>query len=542
MPGIAEGTPRIGTNGNKIYVTHNDRNSLKEGYNVGKISVIRNDRFGFTMQVDLKGAGLFGVMERPAPFGPISAVHEDANGAEKLYFGESWGKGESKFGLLYEFNGTHVIGLRRLSWSTIIQPVLSSDGKSMWIGGTGSSLHAWLANKPFTSQPSWSNTLGSNPKPIMQAPIVASENDSVFVLTHDRQIFCLKATTGEKIWANDGLLAKPDVMHLSGDATILYTVGADEGKVTRFHARTGRVIDMQSCHEIRNLEFCTMPVEGDVSVSQGGDRLSFATIYGDLYILNFGVVDFLLKPTGAPSVAPTTEPTTTVTRNPSLHPSLNPTKNPSYSPRLEPSSIPSIAPTRKPTGKHSRNPNQSPSTNAPSDSTLSPSMSPAASRHGSSSNMTPSPQLVDTPVFTPNAAPAESPVLSPATPVFPPVPLTENPSGPSVESKSSPPNIGVPSLQVEANSAFDQELEIDDLKIEAMLTSLMSDEQGASNSSTGYQSLVIAVVVVLVLVSFFSVGILIAQLRTLRGDRWLELPNTNEEREPGFDWQVRHVD
>jgi hypothetical protein len=108
----------------------------------------------------------------------------------------------------------------------------------------------------------------------------------------------------------------------------------------------------------------------------------------------------------------------------------------------------------------------------------------------------------------------------------------------SVESKTRPPNIGAPSLQIEA----DQELAIDNLKFEAMLTSLMSDEQGTSNSSTGNESLLITVVVVLALVAFFSLAILVAQLQSLCGDRWLELPNVNEEREPGFDWQVRHVD
>ena len=542
MPGITEGTPRIGANGNNIYVTHNDRSSLKEGYNVGKISVIQNDRFGFATQVDLNGAGLFGVMERPAPFGPLSVVRQDAKGADKLYFGESWGKGESKFGLLYEFNGTHVTGLRRLDWSTITPPILSSDGKSMWVGGTASSLHAWVANKPFTSQPSWSITLGSNAKPVMQAPLVTSENDSVFVLTHDGQIVCLNSTTGEKIWANDGILANPNVMQLSGDETILYTVGADEGKVSRFHARTGRVVDEQSCHKIRNLDFCTMPIEGDISVSQGGDRLFFATIYGDLYILNFGALDLLLEPTVAPSAAPTSEPTIPVTPNPSLHPSLKPTKNPSFSPRLDPSSIPSVAPTRKPSHKVTRNPSQNQSTNAPSDPLRSPSTSPAASRHGPSSPMTPSPQLVDAPVVSPNTAPAASPILSPATPNFSPVAVTENPSVPSVKSKTIQPNIGSPSLQTGAKSAIDQESAIVDLNVEVMLTPLMSDEQGASTSSSGDESLVIAVVVVLVLVAFFSVGVLIAQLRTLRRDRWLELPNANEERESGFDWQFRHVD
>jgi hypothetical protein len=206
VAGVAVGTPQISTDGS-AYVVHNDFSpEIHGGYNFGKLSVV-DDRFGLARSIDLNGASLFGVagVEREAPFGPLSSTARSPDDPDaKLYFGESWGNGEAAFGLLYEFDGTDVTGLTRVNWSTVTPPIVSTDGKSMWLGGSGSSVHGWVENRPFKSQPSWSINLGSGPRAIEFEILPTVDNELLFVLTPHHQVFCLNATTGGIIWENNG--------------------------------------------------------------------------------------------------------------------------------------------------------------------------------------------------------------------------------------------------------------------------------------------------------------------------------------------------
>ena len=546
VPGIAEGTPQITADGNNIYVTHNDI-GLDDEYTVGKLSLIRNDRFGLVSPIDLDGAGLFGVMERPAPFSPLSAAIQNGGTGHRLYFGESWGEGGSSFGFLYEFNGTHVSGLRRADFSTITPPVLSTDGKSLWVGGTASSVHAWVNNKPFTSPPTWSTTLGSTERPLRHAPILSADNDMLFVVTHERKVFCLDAKTGGKRWSNDGLIASPDVMRLSGDETILVTIGTDEGVVTQFSAQTGRILFQLSCHEIRDSEFCTMPIEGDVSVSRGGDQINFASIYGDVYLLTLDPPDFVFDPTASPSFAPTNDPTIKFKSIQSLHPSIGLSETPSLSsdaPSMMPTNVPVIS-TKKPSSSPLPSPSLFPSNVA---GVLSPSNEDANTTSPLQNSGAPALAPASSPAFSPNFAPADMPFFSPAAtddpatkdgiPTAKPIVLATKPFSVSLS--------GAPSLLGTSNSPDSVPTEsTTDIKVsEVHLDSLM-DAQG--NVSTSHTSVFVYAALFLVLLTIVTaLGILVGRIWQRRVDRWHELPAVEKDGylkdETSFDLQTRFMD
>lgn len=292
VPGIAVGTPQI--SGGQVYVTHNDISPENGGYNNGKVTVIR--RYGLSSEIPRDVVGLFGVpLERQAPFGPLSVPIDN-----KMYFGESWGSGVSQFGVMYELDGTQVQGILRTDWSTVTPPTLSLDGESMWIGGSAFSVQGWV-NVSFTSQPSWSITLGVGSSPIASKVIVTSDNDLLFVLTPHHQIYCLNAETGDEIWSNDGQVVSPDAMELSGDDSTLFTIGTEAGIVARFDARTGRHLATVSCVDLWADQTCTMPVEGAFSVSNDAAKLIFGDSTGAIVALDVGVVDEPLSPTLAPT-------------------------------------------------------------------------------------------------------------------------------------------------------------------------------------------------------------------------------------------------
>jgi outer membrane protein assembly factor BamB len=530
VPGIAEGTPQIGADGNSIYVTHNDIGPDGE-YTVGKLSLIRNNQFGLVTQIDLDGAGLFGIMDRPAPFSPLSAAYHNEKSVQKLYFGESWGKGESSFGFLYEFNGTHVIGLRRADFSTITPPVLSADWKSMWVGGTASSVHAWVRNKPFTSPPTWSSTLGSSKKPLLHPPILSAENNMLFVLTHDRKIFCLDAMTGDKRWSNDGRSLSPNVIHLSGDETILFAIGTDKGNVTQFSARTGRILFELSCHEIRDSEFCAMPVEGGVSVSHSGDQINYASLYGDVYLLTLDPPDLLFSPTVFPSVAPTNDPTITSTANPSQEPSLSRSEKPSFSSKA-PSKIPTSAPNAATTIL--------PSSDQLASTSVFPSVGTKVPSQPTDDSNVPSPFAI---------SPAWSPAWSPSMPFFSPATTDVTPTGKPVVSLIKFPSgssTAAPSLLgTSISPAMVREESKMDLQVpEVQLASLMDAQESVSTNHSVVA--VFAALLLIVLTAVAALGILIGRMWERHADKWRELPTVNKDGnrydQLSYDLQARYFD
>ena len=150
LDGIAMGTPQIGIDGKRIYITHNTGTD----YLTGKLTMMENDMYGIRTEIPLQGAGGFGFADVAAPFGPIAVSIEQGNDA--VYWGESWAKGTAGYGTLYKYKDGTVIGLRRMPWSTTVAPTLSKDGKSLWIQGGAGLWNAWTSGQSFSKHPSWS--------------------------------------------------------------------------------------------------------------------------------------------------------------------------------------------------------------------------------------------------------------------------------------------------------------------------------------------------------------------------------------------------
>jgi hypothetical protein len=432
VPGIIQGTPQIGLDGKHIYLTHNvldDTANIEHKF--GKVSIIRPDRYGLVTTTEAVGAGLLSLLERPAPFSPLSSSYINKNGEETMYFTEAWSNGESPFGFLYQFNGTHIRGLRRTDFSSIVAPLLTSNGNSMFIVGTASSIYSWVDDdSQFTRQPTWSQVLGSTKQPIKQQPIVTPDGSVIYLLTRQREIFCVNAKTGDRIWVNDGKSTRPNVMQLSGDGSSLYSIGNDEGIITRYHASTGRILAQITCHELLYKTECTIPVEGSMYVSENGNKIKFASIYGDVYVIEFNEAAAYLSPTISPSFYPTFIPSEYATIRPSLVPSVNPTNLPSYLPSLDPTSKPSLIESEFPSFHPSFVPTVNPSFHPSFAPTLNPSFHPSLAPTVSPS-FDPSNAPTASPSFRQSYAPSFYPSFLPSFyPSFLPsfLPSSTNPS------------------------------------------------------------------------------------------------------------------
>jgi hypothetical protein len=537
VAGIAVGTPQISADGN-TYVVHNDFSpEIHGGYNFGKLSVV-DDRFGLARPVDLNGASLFGVegVEREAPFGPLSSTNRSPGDPDaKLYFGESWGNGEARFGLLYEFDGTHVTGLTRVGWSTVTPPTVSIDGKSMWHGGSGSSVHGWVKNRPFTSQPSWSINLGYGARAIESELLVTADNELLFVLTPHHQVFCLNATTGEKVWGNDGQVSAPTTMHISGNGSTLFTIGTDEGLVVQYDARTGRILSRISCHDVNNEEICTMPVEGALSVSYEGDEVYIGDVYGDVTVMNVDHVAYPLNPTSSPSASPSVDPAQ----------SALPTSSPSLAPTITHSILTTIRASVFPTPFTSSEP---PVAYMPVDAPvlITPTDTPVAPASASWPVLSPIHAI-----HSPTASPAHFPVLFPAMspallPVLSPVantnaaPVAVVSATPSVVSTVHPVLSNIPTASLQpSGQQFD--LNMLEASLDSFAAGAQSSTEQAPSKSVGSYFVAI-VVVVLAMLAVGSVGILVGRVWQHRHERWHVLRTADDDAWFGRDDASKNFD
>ena len=155
LDGIAMGTPQIGIDGKRIYITHN----TGADYLTGRLTMMENDMYGISTEIPLQGAGGFGFADVAAPFGPLAVSME--RDKDVVYWGESWAQGTAGYGTLYKYSDGTVIGLRRTPWSTTVAPTLSKDGKSLWIEGGAGLLNAWTSGQSFSKHPSWSENFSS---------------------------------------------------------------------------------------------------------------------------------------------------------------------------------------------------------------------------------------------------------------------------------------------------------------------------------------------------------------------------------------------
>ena len=331
IEGIVVQTPQIGTDGTRIYVTHN--NAKGRGY----FSIIDGEGERITRQ------------SNPKPFGPLTILSVDGN--DEIYWGESNGRGYSKSGRIYHHDSAlKITGVgHEIATSTEVPLILWREKKRrrMWLGGTSSTMHGWVDGQSFADAPSWSRqispSLRNSSYPI--ATPIASSPDGLrlYVASSSTSFYCFNAKNGNIIWASetyDSVFLNGAV--LSPDHSSVYTIQHRDGTVEKRSATTGKLIWSFNCTSIPGRHSsCQDSVEAEPSLSSTGNTMYYADIFGN--VVSLQVDD---SPTNPPSLSPTAEPSRrpSISMKPSLPlqnssaPSSEPTLSSSKS-SAEPSSI-----------------------------------------------------------------------------------------------------------------------------------------------------------------------------------------------------------
>ena len=353
IEGIVVQTPRIGTDGTRIYATHNDASGR------GYFSIIDTEGNRIARQ------------SSPKPFGPLTILSVDGN--DELYWGESNGRGYSDSGRIYHHDSTlKVTGVgHEIITSTVVPPVLWREKKRrrMWLGGMSSTMHGWVDGQSFADAPSWSRQLSPslrNSSYPIATPIASSPDGlRLYVASASTSLYCINAKNGNIHWraeTYDRVFLNGAVM--SPDYSSIYSIQHRDGTVEKRSAATGELIWSFNCTSIPGRHFaCQDSVEAEFSLSTAGNTLYYVDIWGQVVSLQ---VDN--SPTNSPSLTPTKWPSS----RPSISMDQSPSQNdsatsvePSYEaaisfePSAEPSASISATPTSLPS--FSREPNVEPS-------------------------------------------------------------------------------------------------------------------------------------------------------------------------------------
>ena len=81
-----------------------------------------------------------------AKYGPASLYTNENNGVDKLYWADAHDRGYATGGRIHVLVSDFLSAIhspRSFSSSSTVAPTLSSDGKKIWIGGRGATVHGW---------------------------------------------------------------------------------------------------------------------------------------------------------------------------------------------------------------------------------------------------------------------------------------------------------------------------------------------------------------------------------------------------------------
>lgn len=140
VEGIVEGTPLIGRDRSRIYVIHNT------GLHA-MLTVLESDGTLLVKLTDLQPM---------ARYGPASMV--SINGIDELYWADAhdWGYA-TRFRLFTIVSDSlQTNDTRSLASISMVAPTISTDGKSIWLGGRGATVHGWDGR---SLKPAWSTRL-----------------------------------------------------------------------------------------------------------------------------------------------------------------------------------------------------------------------------------------------------------------------------------------------------------------------------------------------------------------------------------------------
>uniref|UniRef100_A0A7S4V1S0 Circumsporozoite protein n=2 Tax=Ditylum brightwellii TaxID=49249 RepID=A0A7S4V1S0_9STRA len=312
-----------------------------------------------------------------------------------------------------------------LAWSSITRPIVSSDGLSVWLGGTAATLEGWVNIGEFLFstdlqsapiKPSWSATIQQNEKdpsqPLLSSGALSSDGRFLYITGASNSFYCLNARSGRIKWEHDEashqLIAEPKFsMRLELDQSVVYTIESLTGKVRQHDATSGTQNWEFDCSDLNDDIKCEDRVEAEFTLSSDGNILYYGDVSGNINAIQVAAFGIPLPPTESPSAGPTP----LLSAVPSMHPSVRPTTDvPTSTPSIFPahdqqemidSSAPSVhsssAPSALPSFGPSFVPSLSPSLLPSFIPSFSPSSEPSAIISFSPTNI-PSPQNLITPV------------------------------------------------------------------------------------------------------------------------------------------------
>lgn len=147
VDGAVEGTPLISSDGSWVYVISNTALHAI-------LTVLHSSDGSLVSQA---------TDPRPmAQYGPASMLTK--NGVDKLYWADANDRGYAEGGRMHvivsDFLEAGVHSQRSFASSSTVAPTISSDGKKIWIGGRGATIHGW--DDDTSLKPVWSTQLSQS--------------------------------------------------------------------------------------------------------------------------------------------------------------------------------------------------------------------------------------------------------------------------------------------------------------------------------------------------------------------------------------------
>ena len=363
LQGVVAGTPRVGSDAEHVYVTHNKGDQ-------GMFSTLSISSGGDTLyfyspatQPGVGGFAPVGISFTPIPDGNY------ANGFRNTNDFVSWANlpsgGEVVAGAIPK-GATHGFQLPRTgaeaqvqlltetSWSTRTPPTLSTDGQSMFYSVSAGSrraceVRAWPgplgknfgAGSAFNGKGSFQS---DGAQPSDSGIALSIDETKFFYASTANALYCINSNYGDIMWKDESL---PGVVKatpvVSPDGLYVYFITVD-GTVCAKDVETGATVWTMKNGSNPSVTADFAIDEDGVTLHYGVAESSKSTTYYELQLAD--IVSSTAEPTSAlpPSIATTDQPTLEMTEEPSTaEPTLPKSSQPTMSPVKASDSTPSTA-------------------------------------------------------------------------------------------------------------------------------------------------------------------------------------------------------
>lgn len=180
----------------------------------------------------------------------------------------------------------------------------------------------------------------------LNAPVVSSDGNLMYLVVASYNFFCISAQTRNTMWEDvsgrSGYTTEPRLFE-SGSDNIVYVAETLNGRLRQHNAANGQRNWEFDCSDWTRVSNCQDVIESEFSISGDGNFVYYGDIYGR--VISLQVAEFQTnEPTIAPPIVPSDLPSDKLSKIPSGNPSYLPSSAPSFVPSLVPSGIPSGAP------------------------------------------------------------------------------------------------------------------------------------------------------------------------------------------------------